>query len=39
MPAVPESMPPRWSCQYCGHDWVIRVAEPAACPACKKRKP
>ena len=26
---------PRLRCERCDHEWVPRIDEPAACPACK----
>jgi len=23
-------------CKKCGHKWIVRIADPKACPACKQ---
>ena len=26
-------------CRFCKHEWVPRVPNPRACPACRRREP
>ena len=39
MPEVPDTLPLRWLCRHCQHEWVARVAAPVSCPSCRKRDP
>lgn len=40
MPATAEKITVQvWTCRFCRHNWIPRVASPKACPMCQRRNP